>query len=312
MSDPIQTSLEIIPAIANKEEENPVRRDPFGILPDTIPGRILWAVFLKTIALGAGPKASNINDLPGLVTKFGQLPDDLIKATYVANHLALVGGAIANALKFCSFDWKNDLERRFVSARFGQWIQEIRAELSYRGMVNSLRGELILASEPDCRHGFACAHEAAIDLGVEIYRQFWSRIDPVHSCDIDGDPNVKLDIPIICKVLPEVQQIFRQRTWPDGNAIGRSCQIEAHRAARRREEVLGATSQNIKGTVRPSGGKKKPGRPMQTDPQSDKRIAEAWKTKHYRTYADLGRELGMSVADVANALERHRHRTGRK
>jgi hypothetical protein len=59
--------------------------------------------------------------------------------------------------------------------------------------------------------------------------------------------------------------------------------------------------------------RRKRGRPRATkkDRDRDERIVQAWKTKAYRTYADLGRELGMTRDDVARAIDRARKRPRR-
>jgi len=69
------------------------------------------------------------------------------------------------------------------------------------------------------------------------------------------------------------------------------------------------------GAGEPSGnGKgqaKQRGRPADTDPKADAQIAAAWDTGHYPTYADLGREKGMSGHDVELAIDRRRKRQKR-
>ena len=45
-----------------------------------------------------------------------------------------------------------------------------------------------------------------------------------------------------------------------------------------------------------------------TDKAKDRRIADAWNTGNYRTYAELGRELGVSSAEVKQAIDRARKR----
>jgi hypothetical protein len=57
--------------------------------------------------------------------------------------------------------------------------------------------------------------------------------------------------------------------------------------------------------------RKRRGRPTDTDPKADAKVADAWGTQHYRTYADLGKELGMTGRDVGSAVERHRKRQKR-
>ena len=54
--------------------------------------------------------------------------------------------------------------------------------------------------------------------------------------------------------------------------------------------------------------KNKRGRRTDTDVNGDRRIYEAWKSGHYRTYADLALELSRDVRDVILALGRHRKR----
>jgi hypothetical protein len=50
------------------------------------------------------------------------------------------------------------------------------------------------------------------------------------------------------------------------------------------------------------------GRPSDTDHKKDKRVAEAWDSGNYSTYAELARELKMSPKDVEYAIWRHRKR----
>jgi hypothetical protein len=54
--------------------------------------------------------------------------------------------------------------------------------------------------------------------------------------------------------------------------------------------------------------KKPTGRPPDTDPKEDQRLAEAWASGKYTRLADLAREFGMKKADVVKALDRHRKR----
>jgi hypothetical protein len=58
----------------------------------------------------------------------------------------------------------------------------------------------------------------------------------------------------------------------------------------------------------PAGKKSKRGRKADTDSKADQRIAEAWGTKSYRSYAELANEFGISERDVEKAIDRHRHR----
>ncbi len=52
----------------------------------------------------------------------------------------------------------------------------------------------------------------------------------------------------------------------------------------------------------------KRGRKPDTDPKEDKRIAEAWATGQYRTFADLERELELDKGEGKRAVDRHRKR----
>jgi len=58
--------------------------------------------------------------------------------------------------------------------------------------------------------------------------------------------------------------------------------------------------------------KQKRGRKIETDPKADKRIADAWATRRYKTYAELGQELKIAEREVYLALERHRARKKRR
>jgi hypothetical protein len=68
-----------------------------------------------------------------------------------------------------------------------------------------------------------------------------------------------------------------------------------------------ATKHALRGTTR----RGKTGRPVDTDPAADKRIADAWATGRFRTYAECARELGLSERKVRLAADRHRKRQRR-
>jgi hypothetical protein len=53
---------------------------------------------------------------------------------------------------------------------------------------------------------------------------------------------------------------------------------------------------------------KKRGRPKDSDPAADRRIAEAWKTGQYLKYADLEREMNLAAGEARRAIDRHRKR----
>jgi hypothetical protein len=50
------------------------------------------------------------------------------------------------------------------------------------------------------------------------------------------------------------------------------------------------------------------GRPPDTDPKKDFKIAEAWLTRRYATYQDLASALRIPEREVRLAIDRHRHR----
>lgn len=58
----------------------------------------------------------------------------------------------------------------------------------------------------------------------------------------------------------------------------------------------------------PKEGKRRRGRPRDTDPKADQKICDAWKTGEHKTYADLARLLGTTEAEVARAVDRQRRR----
>jgi hypothetical protein len=54
--------------------------------------------------------------------------------------------------------------------------------------------------------------------------------------------------------------------------------------------------------------KKRIGRTPDTDPEKDRRVAEAWRAGHFRTYADLDSALQLDRGSAKKAVDRHRHR----
>jgi hypothetical protein len=53
------------------------------------------------------------------------------------------------------------------------------------------------------------------------------------------------------------------------------------------------------------------GRPSDTDPREDQRIAEAWRTRQYATYEALASAIGKTKRDVKLAIDRHRKHAGK-
>jgi hypothetical protein len=60
-------------------------------------------------------------------------------------------------------------------------------------------------------------------------------------------------------------------------------------------------------TGKGKGGKR--GRTPDTDPKKDKRLAEAWATGRYRTFAELDTAEKLGKGEAKRAVDRHRHRT---
>lgn len=75
-----------------------------------------------------------------------------------------------------------------------------------------------------------------------------------------------------------------ERSTPDGQAEG--------------EKAEGPRRRRRKGR----------GRPSDTDPQRDKRIYDAWGTRHYKTYDKLAGEFRVSKQEVMRAIDRERKR----
>jgi hypothetical protein len=55
--------------------------------------------------------------------------------------------------------------------------------------------------------------------------------------------------------------------------------------------------------------KRRRGRKPDTNPKADKRVADAWRTRQYKTYEECSNALGLSEKHVKHALDRHRKRT---
>jgi hypothetical protein len=66
---------------------------------------------------------------------------------------------------------------------------------------------------------------------------------------------------------------------------------------------------NVPPTKKPP---KRKGRKPDTDPNADKRIYEAWKTKNHKTFADLDNEMGLKIGTSKRACDRHRKRHPRR
>jgi len=55
-------------------------------------------------------------------------------------------------------------------------------------------------------------------------------------------------------------------------------------------------------------GERPRGRKSDTDPKADKRVADAMRVGHYRTYAECAKALGMTPREVERAIDRDRKR----
>jgi hypothetical protein len=62
---------------------------------------------------------------------------------------------------------------------------------------------------------------------------------------------------------------------------------------------------------RPDAHRPKVGRPTDTNEAEDRRIADAWKTKRYKSLKDLATTFGKTKPEIQKALDRHRHRAGK-
>ncbi len=85
----------------------------------------------------------------------------------------------------------------------------------------------------------------------------------------------------------------------EADAVARLLDLEPESTGSVKRRALAATR------------KKPAGRPRSSDPNADRRVSEAWKTRQYRTYADLAKARGMAVHEVKAACERERKRADR-
>jgi hypothetical protein len=77
------------------------------------------------------------------------------------------------------------------------------------------------------------------------------------------------------------------------------------------ELALDETNQGKRKTAGTPKSKGQRGRPVDTDPTEDRRIADAWATGSYRTYEECARKLGLGDRGkhiVEAALDRERKR----
>ena len=78
-----------------------------------------------------------------------------------------------------------------------------------------------------------------------------------------------------------------------------------------RSQADAATSNDATPTMAEAAAPKrraKQGRKPKTDPKADERIAEAWSSRQYKTFADLEQRLNLPAGTARRALDRHRKR----
>jgi len=97
-----------------------------------------------------------------------------------------------------------------------------------------------------------------------------------------------------------------------GKVVADEFVVMSQSAPRGENNELGEDDEQAQSPQQNGKARRRPGRPLDTDPLEDKRIADAWKTDQYRRYADLARELGKSNQAVADAIERERKRSERR
>jgi hypothetical protein len=98
------------------------------------------------------------------------------------------------------------------------------------------------------------------------------------------------------------------------NRLNRACEIDICPECRAEyiavfgEDISSSSPPKMHGLV-PTHWRKKLGRPMDTDPDADRCIAEAWQTGMHESLETLGYALGMTKREVKRALDRHRKRS---
>ena len=74
------------------------------------------------------------------------------------------------------------------------------------------------------------------------------------------------------------------------------------------EQAAGSEADAIHATSSPGRKSRQRGVPRQYDRKQDAKVASAWKTRGYKTYAQLARQFGMKPADIKKAIDRDRQR----
>jgi hypothetical protein len=100
------------------------------------------------------------------------------------------------------------------------------------------------------------------------------------------------------------------------NRLNRACEIDicpecrAEYMAAFGEEFSTSTPPKTSDSI-PSRCRRRLGRPADTDPVADRRIAEAWRTRRHESHQALGDAIGITKREVQMALDRHRKRVGK-
>jgi hypothetical protein len=105
------------------------------------------------------------------------------------------------------------------------------------------------------------------------------------------------------RLAPTIQAVQRLAACFAGCAQGGPGQGEGAGAGRNHARIKPAEGDK---------GRRRRGRNPDTDPKADKRVADAWGTRAYRTHEECGRALGMTKKQVKDALDRHRKRPAGK
>jgi hypothetical protein len=137
---------------------------------------------------------------------------------------------------------------------------------------------------------------------TEIGRDHWREVGIRLASGVDFGPwnsHTQSKFPDIQHLAPKIEAI---------NQTGITPQLKIDLAKKWPALGTGITT----GDGNASAKAKRRGRPSDTDPQADAKIAEAWDTGHYQTYERLGQETGMSGRDVELAIDRHRKRQRRQ
>jgi hypothetical protein len=82
--------------------------------------------------------------------------------------------------------------------------------------------------------------------------------------------------------------------------------LEYDRAARRIEQRYGVVCGLKTNSQRTTGAKH--GRPVETNPEADRRVYDSWRSGQYTTYQDLARQLNVKAHEVKKVIDRHRKR----